>query len=131
MSRRFKVSAKFPVPPERIYRAWLSSKDHSAMTGAVAKITPRIGEVFSAWDGYITGRTLDLEPNTRIVQAWRTSEFGEDDPDSKIEVLLEPDGAGTIVTLIHSDIPEGEADNYRAGWEEWYFSPMREYFSGK
>jgi activator of HSP90 ATPase len=41
---------------------------------------------------------------------------------------LEETNGKTKVTLIHSNIPEGQADGYKQGWEDFYFKPMREYF---
>ena len=84
---------------------------------------------FKAWDGYIFGSTLELEPDQRIVQAWRTSEFPDNAPDSRLEILLEKVTEGTKVTLIHNDMPEDQIDPYRQGWEDFYFKPMKEYFS--
>jgi activator of HSP90 ATPase len=98
------------------------------MTGSPAKVAPRVGGTFSAWDGYITGKTLELKPYSRIVQAWRTSEFADDDPDSRIEIVIEPATQGSKLTLTHTNIPGGQADSYEGGWEESYFAPMREYF---
>lgn len=99
------------------------------MTGSAAKVQARVGGRFSAWDGYITGKTLELQAHTRIVQAWRTGEFAERDPDSRVEIVLENVEGGTTLILTHSGIPDGQAENYQTGWEEWYFAPMREYFS--
>jgi activator of HSP90 ATPase len=87
------------------------------------------GGSFKAWDGYIWGKTLEVEPYRRIVQAWRTSEFPEESPDSRVEILLEESGGETKITLIHTDIPEGQGDSYKQGWEDFYFTPMRAYFS--
>lgn len=128
MKTHFSLTAQFAVKPEVLYRAWLSSKEHSAMTGSAAKVQARVGGQFSAWDGYITGKTLELRAPSRIVQAWRTSEFAASDPDSRVEIVLESIGGGTRLTLTHSDIPDGQAASYQSGWEEWYFAPMREYF---
>jgi len=101
------------------------------MTGSPASIHANVGEAFSAWDGYISGRTLALVPNQRILQAWRTSEFPEASPDSNLEVLLEEVVGGTRITLIHTDMPEDQVDAYRQGWGDFYFKPMRQYFSEK
>ena len=128
MTNHFTLTAEFAVKPEALYRAWLSSKEHSEMTGSAAKVQARVGGRFSAWDGYITGKTLELEAPSRIVQAWRTGEFAESDPDSRVEILLERIGGGTKLRLTHSGIPEGQSASYRSGWEEWYFKPMRAYF---
>ena len=127
MAVDFLVSDVLPAAPEAIYGAWLSSRDHGAMTGADAEIDPRPGGAFTAWDGYISGTTIELEPGRRIVQAWRTSEFDPADPDSRIEVLLEAADGGTRITLNHSNIPDGQPD-YEQGWRDNYFDPMREYF---
>jgi activator of HSP90 ATPase len=129
MKREFTLSVDLPASPEKVFKAWMSSSGHTAMTGSPAKVEPRIGGKFSAWDGYITGKTVDLKPYGRIVQSWRSGEFAASDPDSRLEITLEPIKVGTRLTLKHSEIPEGQADNYKAGWEEWYLQPMQAYFS--
>ena len=128
MKTHFSLTARFAVKPEVLYKAWLSSKQHSEMTGSAAKVEPRVGGRFSAWDGYITGKTLELHAPNRIVQAWRTGEFAESDPDSRVEIKLESVEGGTKLTLTHSEIPAGQAASYQSGWKEWYFAPMQEYF---
>ena len=98
------------------------------MTGAPAAIAPGVGGAYSAWDGYIHGRTLALTPDRRIVQSWRTSEFADDDPDSTITVELEPMNSGTRLTLTHANVPDGQTSYEEHGWREFYFKPMEAYF---
>ncbi len=129
MKKSFTVSTKLAATPEQVFRAWLSSEGHAKMTGSPATVEPRVGGSFSAWEGYITGKTIELKPYSLIVQAWRTTEFAPTDPDSKIEIVLKPVEGGTKLTLFHCDMPEGQAESYEWGWEESYFVPMREYFS--
>jgi uncharacterized protein YndB with AHSA1/START domain len=124
-----KASALIPARPEEVFSAWMSSKGHEAMTGSSAKVTARVGSQFSAWDGYISGKTLELTPPTRILQSWRTTEFAEDEPDSLLEVLLAATRGGTRVTLIHTNIPAGHGPEYKKGWIDFYFKPMKEHFS--
>ena len=124
----FTLSTILPVGAEKIYKAWLSSDGHSAMTGSPAKVNARVGGKFTAWDGYISGKTLELEPTHRILQAWRTTEFPEDATDSMVEILLKETEGGTKITLKHSNMPEEQVDSYRQGWENFYFTPMKEYF---
>jgi uncharacterized protein YndB with AHSA1/START domain len=121
------LSWKLPVPPAELYRAWLDGEAHGRFTGSTAKVEPTVGGHFSAWDGYIHGSTLELEPDRRIVQSWRTAEFPEGSSDSRIELRLEPVEEGTQLTLIHTEIPEGQADMYRKGWDEFYVIPMGNY----
>jgi uncharacterized protein YndB with AHSA1/START domain len=128
MKTEFTITTILPASPEKVFKAWLSSDGHSAMTGSVAKVEPRVGGTFTAWDGYITGKTLELKPYSRIVQAWRTSEFPDESLDSRLEILLEAAKKGTKLTLIHSNIPDDQADSYESGWDDNYFKPMKEYF---
>ena len=128
MSKAIRVSTILPVKAKQLYLAWLSSKEHSAFTGAKAVVEPGVGGNFSAWDGYIRGTNLELEPYRRILQSWRSTDFPEGSKDSRLEVLFEDTREGARITLIHSDIPEGQEKQLRQGWLDFYFKPMRKYF---
>ena len=80
MLETIQLSATLPASPEQIYRDWLSSTGHTAFTGSPAEVDPAIGGRFTAWDGYIEGTNIELEPYRRILQAWRTSEFPTGSP---------------------------------------------------
>jgi uncharacterized protein YndB with AHSA1/START domain len=124
----FEVSDIIPASPGEIYTAWLDSKGHFAMTGSPAKASPEVGAEFAAWEGYIHGRNLELEPGKRIVQAWRTTEFDPADEDSILEITFKPVKGGTRIKLRHKNLPL-HGTIYREGWVENYFLPMKEYFS--
>lgn len=124
----FELSVIFPATAEEIFDGWLSSEGHAAFTGSPAKVEGGSGGKFSAWDGYIWGVTLETERPRRILQAWRTSEFPEESPDSQVEILLKKIKSGTRLTIKHTNIPEGQAEEYKQGWEDFYFKPMKEFF---
>ena len=125
----FSVSDIIPANPQAIYEAWLSSDGHEKMTGGKpAQMSAQQGGTFTAWNGYITGRNLKLEPPRRIVQSWRTTKFSAADLDSEIEVLLEPAPGGTRITVRHSNVPDGHTSYRDGGWQRSYFEPMKEYF---
>lgn len=127
MKNEFTLTATFSTKAEAIYKAWLSTQGHTLMTGSPAKVDGRVGGAFTAWDGYIWGTFLELEENKRIVQTWRTGEFPEDADDSHVEIILEEANGETKITLVHTNIPKGQ-DDYKQGWEDFYFKPMKEYF---
>ena len=129
MSFEFTVSDVIPATPEAIYQAWMSSKDHAGMTGSKrAEIGAAVGDAFTAWDGYISGKNLVLDPGRQIVQSWRTTRFTPADADSRIEVTLEAVTGGTRVTLVHSKVPEGHTSYRDGGWQSNYFEPMKRWF---
>ncbi len=73
MAESLKITVDLPVSPERVFRAWFDSYEHSQFTGSPAKIDPRVGGKFTAWDGYIQGKTLVKTPYNHIVQNWVVS----------------------------------------------------------
>lgn len=113
---------------QRLYDAWLDSKEHSAFTSDSAKIEPLVGGRHSTFSGYATGQNLALEPHRRIIQSWRTTDFPEGAPDSRLEVSFEDTLGGTLVTILHTGIPTGQSDRCRDGWLKFYFAPMKVYF---
>ena len=125
----YRLTAVVPASAQEIYSAWLDSVAHSEMTGGQARMSDEIGAEVSAWDGYITGRNLELVPHQRIVQSWRTTEFTDDHGDSIITLTLEDDDGGTLLTLVHSNVPNDQTSYEQGGWQERYFEPMAEYFS--
>ena len=124
----FTVTDIIPATPQQIYEAWLDSRGHTKMTGSAARAKPVQGATFSAWGGYIKGKNLTLEPGRSIVQSWRTTKFAKQDPNSQIEVLLEPIPEGTRITLHHTNVPNGHTGYQDGGWQQHYFDPMKQYF---
>jgi uncharacterized protein YndB with AHSA1/START domain len=129
MPYTFTLNATIPATPEEIYQAWLDSLAHSEMTGGEASMSDQIDAEVSAWDGYISGRNLALIPSERIVQSWRTSEFGDEHEDSVVTVVLEQVGDDTLLTLEHSNVPDEHRSYEEGGWQSNYFEPMVAYFS--
>ncbi len=118
-----------PASPRAVYNAWMDGGEHSEFTGQKAKVEHEIGGEFTAGDGYITGKMLELEPDRRIVQSWRSTDFPDGAGDSRLEIMLEKTGGGTELTLIHSEIPDGQGGDYEQGWKYYYFKPMIDYFN--
>jgi len=123
----FEIKETFLVTPAVLYKAWLNSTEHTNMTGGEAQCSKEVGDEFSAWDGYISGKNLSLKTNIEIVQAWRTTEFGEEDKDSILTLTFEEVEQGCLLTLFHEEIPDGQPD-YQQGWIDHYFEPMKDYF---
>ena len=124
----FTIKTRIKAPVSTVYSAWLNSDEHAAMTGGEATASNEVGGSFTAWDGYIWGKNLEIELNKRIKQTWRTSEFSDDEEDSFLELLFSDEDGDTEITLIHTNLP-AHGEQYKQGWEDHYFSPMRAYFN--
>ena len=126
---KFKISVKLHCPVKDVFSGWLNEKIHSEFTGgAAAKINPNEGGTFSVWDGYISGTNIEIFPYKRIVQKWRTTDFDSSDEDSLLELFFTYKDGYTLITFSHSNIPEGQGNNYKKGWKDHYFKFMKTYF---
>jgi len=119
----------FPAKPGDIYDAFVNARKHSLFTGAKATGEGKVGAGFTAWDGYITGRYLELVRPRRIVQEWQTSEWPKGYPPSRVEFTFEETDGYTKVTMVHSEVPSSQAKAYEQGWFDHYWTPLQEYFS--
>ncbi len=129
MPYSFTLTTTIPASPQEVYDAWLDSLAHTEMTGGEANVSEEIGGNVSAWDGYISGRNIELVPGERIVQSWRTSEFSDEHEDSIITLTLEEVEDGTRLTLEHTNVPDEQRSYEEGGWQENYFEPMAAYFA--
>jgi len=121
-------SVAIPATPDEVYDAYMDPKKHSKFTGSKATGDAKVGGKFTAWDGYISGKNLTLEKGKRIVQEWKTTEWPEGYPPSKLELTFKKVKGGTEVTMVHSDVPAEQADDYRQGWTDFYWKPLKEFF---
>lgn len=117
--------------PEEVYHAYLDPKKHGEFTGSKATGDPVVGGKMTAWDGYISGRYLELKDGERIVQEWITTDWVEGYPASRLELTFKKVPEGTEITMVNSNVPKEQADEVADGWMEFYWNPLKEYFSGK
>ncbi len=123
----------FTVSPERIYTAILDSKQFSEFTAqgggfsaTSAKIDSAEGGAFTLFDGYITGRNVELIPNQRVVQAWHDKEWPVG-VYSLVKFELIPKGSGTHLVFDHTGFPPPAHDHLAQGWKDHYWDPIKKY----
>jgi len=120
-----------PAEPDEVYNAFMNAKTHAAFTGAKATCNAKVGGKFTAWDGYITGKNLKLKKGELIVQQWKTTEWPKSYPYSTLEFSFKPKKRGTQVKMVQSNVPASQAANYRQGWVDAYWNPLRRYFQAR
>jgi activator of HSP90 ATPase len=115
--------------PDEVYDALLNAKKHAAFTGSPAATNARVGAEFTAWDGYIMGKNLELVKGKKIVQEWETSEWPKGYPRSRLEFTVTAKKGGTELKMLHTQVPAEQVAEYRTGWHTAYWEPLKEYFA--
>lgn len=108
------------APPELVFPYFTDPALIVAWIGDSAELDPRPGGVFALKfaNTQAEGVYLAVEPPYRVVFTWgipgdSTMPAGS----STVEVVLTPDGEGTMIVLTHRGVPAGHLDGHRAGWE--------------
>jgi uncharacterized protein YndB with AHSA1/START domain len=118
------VKRLLPASPEEAFAAWTDpvalSRWMSPFGSAIASVNLQVGASFRIVmvgpDREIehTGEYLEIDPPHRLVFTWRSPYTGP--IPSQVTVELRPHAGGTELTLIHTQLPDGEVDSHRGGW---------------
>lgn len=118
-----KLQQRIGAPPAKVYRYLTDSKKWRMWQGVDAEIEPVPGGVFSMVMGSgmnARGRFIELVADQRVVFTWGwVGHDGIPPGSTTVEIELFPDGSGTLLTLTHRSIPEGEAPMQKMGWEHY------------
>ena len=114
--------------PIEVYQAFIDPKKHSEFTGSKATGKSNVGSKFTAWDGYIQGKILELKKGKRLVQEWVTSEWPKNASPSILELTFKRVDGKTEITIIHSNVPIDLEPDLKQGWIDFYWKPLKKYF---
>lgn len=117
--------------PEEVYDAFIDSNIHSQFTGSASTIDPIVGGKFFIMDGYIFGTNLKLSKGKRIIQEWKTTEWPKGYLSSIVDFSFKASKRGTELVFVHSRVPSEQSKEYNEGWHEYYWEPLKKYFSKK
>ena len=121
----------FSASPEALYGLYVDSKKHASVTGAVAKISSKVGGRCEAYGGSLKGTTLGIIRNRLFVQTWRAEDWTADQADSVLALVFEKRGRGGRLTMVHANIPDEHYPGIKSGWTTYYWSPWKRYLAGK
>lgn len=125
-TKTIKQTVDFTASPRNVFEALMDSKKHSTFTGAKASISREIGGRVMAYDGYIQGTNLEIEPYSKIVQAWYASEPDwPNDHLSRVSFVFEETKSGTRLHFTHFEVPEKCFESLSKGWKEHYWDKMK------
>ena len=64
-----------PAPAESLFAMYTDPAKHAAITGAPVAISVEPGSPFRAFNGALTGATLQIIPQRLVIQSWRSTKF--------------------------------------------------------
>jgi activator of HSP90 ATPase len=114
-----------------LYKMYMNEKTHSIVTASPAKITPKEGSKFSAHNGSITGKNLQLLKDKLIVQSWRINDWDVQAIDSTFILSFEQNGKDAVLTMVHANIPDQHVKHIDKGWKDYYWTPWKMHLAGK
>lgn len=120
-------SVTFRASPRELFDLYMDSKKHSNVTGARASLSKKIGSNFTAYDGFIKGKTLHFADSRMIVQTWRGSDWKASDPDSVLIISIDNAGRGqSKLTMVHANVPSNQFEHLKKGWMDFYWKPWKQ-----
>lgn len=110
--------------PETIFPFFTDPGKMVLWKGKSATLDPRPGGVYRV---DVTGRDIasgayvEVTPHSKVVFTWGWEDAGNPVPpgSSTVEVLLIPDGQGTIVRLRHYGLSAEDGDKHAEGWDHY------------
>jgi uncharacterized protein YndB with AHSA1/START domain len=103
MERALRFEVTYPHSPAKVWKV-LTTREHLAAWLMANDFEPRVGHKFrftakpmGGWDGIVDCTVLELVPERKLAITWTSNMI-----DTKVTFLLEPEGAGTRLTLLHT-----------------------------
>lgn len=114
---------RIAAAPETVYEFLTDPEKVTRWKGRTARLDPRRGGAYRVDinDGNIAvGEFVELDPPRRVVFTWGWEGSEHVPPGSStVEVTLTADGDGTILRLVHRDLPAAAVPEHADGWKHF------------
>ncbi len=122
--------AMIDAGPAQVYAVLADAEALSALSGMSGAVGRPAGEEFSAFDGHVVGRQIELAPGERIVQAWRFPVWG---PGTYwiVRFAFVAEGGGTRLVIDQHGEPDDWHDHIGVNWPTFYLTPLTKHFAAQ
>ena len=115
---------RIEAAPESVFPYLIDPEKVVVWSGIAAELDPTPGGDYrvTMMPGVIAaGKFVEVTPYSKVSYTW-----GWDDDDnpirpgsSLVEIELEPDGDATVLTLMHSGLPDDAVEQHGHGWDHF------------
>jgi uncharacterized protein YndB with AHSA1/START domain len=120
----FKLYKKIKAEPQDVYACLTNPLTIELWSGYPAKMEGIEGSEFEIWGGDISGKILELEPFTKVVQQWY---FGDQEEPSIVTFKLHHEKNHVSVELRHTNIPDEVYEEFVTGWDENFLGEIKNF----
>jgi uncharacterized protein YndB with AHSA1/START domain len=118
------LTVRLERPPEEVFPYLTEADLYVSWQGVRAELDPRPGGVYRVWmdaNTVASGKFVEVEPARRVVFTWGwEGDEGVPPGSTTVELTLESDGEGTVLSLRHSGLPDGAAAAmHEEGWRHF------------
>jgi uncharacterized protein YndB with AHSA1/START domain len=118
------IERHIAASPETVFSFFTSPERWLRWQGVEAAVEPWPGGTFRMnvrGDGFASGRFTEVVPGRRLVftWGWETAALGVPPGSTTVEIDLRPDGDGTVLRLVHRDLPGPAVEDHRWGWDHY------------
>lgn len=122
LAEPYVAAVRVEAPPQRVFEQFTHSDALTRWMGQRAKLDAKPGGEFSIDFPRVRvrGRYVEVDPPNRLVFTW-----GHEGSDvlppgaSTVEVTFTAEAGGTIVRLVHRDLPAPEEERHSLGWQHY------------
>jgi uncharacterized protein YndB with AHSA1/START domain len=126
-TRTYEHEVSIEAPPEAVFAYFTDPAKMVRWMGSDATLDPRPGGICRVnWrrelgEAAIVGEFVEVVPYSRVVftWGWERELFGVPAGSTRVEVSLVPQGDGTLVRLVHSELPDHAVEAHSAGWSHY------------
>jgi uncharacterized protein YndB with AHSA1/START domain len=120
IEREVRIAAR----PETVFSFWVEPERITQWMGRTVTFDARPGGAFRLdYNGsdIARGEVLEIDPPHRLVISWGWEAPGDATPPgaSRVEVLLTPDGDGTLLRLRHTGLVADAVEGHAVGWDQF------------
>lgn len=123
-SQAIEHEVRVAASPQTVFAYFTDPAKMVQWMGTEATLDPRPGgvcRVNPSGAAAMLGEFVEVDPPRRLVftWGWETEIYATPPQSTVVEVTLIPDGADTVVRLVHTRLRPGAAPFHRAGWEHY------------